>query len=373
MKLAIISHTPHYLKAGRIVGWGATVREVNHLTKLFDEIYHIAPLHNEPAPDSSLEYDSDKITFVPLKSYGGETLMQKFSIITTATQNLNTISPILEKVDWVQFRAPTAMGLYVLPYLSTKLRPKRWVKYAGNWKMEDPPYSYALQKWMLEKNYLNCKVTINGWWEGQHEHILSFPNPCLDDEEIEMAAEIGKKKNFSDKLRLCFAGTLTENKGSDIIIKALKAFSEKSSIEDMTFAGGGSLLKSHIADSEGSGVKMNFPGFMDRYKLSEVYERSHIIILPSKSEGFPKVIAEAAAYGCVPIVSDVSSISQYFGDKESFLLKDISVKGLQDTLHKAIENRVRLKEMSHSCMKAARQFTFSHYMSLLKEKILDAD
>jgi len=119
MKLAIISHTPHYLKAGRIVGWGATVREVNHLTKLFDEIYHIAPLHNEPAPDSSLEYDSDKITFVPLKSYGGETLMQKFSIITTATQNLNTISPILEKVDWVQFRAPTAMGLYVLPYLST--------------------------------------------------------------------------------------------------------------------------------------------------------------------------------------------------------------------------------------------------------------
>ncbi len=373
MILAIISHTPHYIKDGKIVGWGATVREVNHLTKLFDEIYHLAPLHDEPAPDSSLEYDSDKITFVPLKNYGGETLKQKLSVITTAAHNLNTISPVLEKVDWVQFRAPTAMGLYVLPYLSMKLKPKRWVKYAGNWKMDDPPYSYALQKWMLEKNYLNCKVTINGWWEGQPEHILSFPNPCLDDEEIERAAVIGKNKSFGGKLRLCFVGTLTENKGSDIIIKAISSLSDNSPIEDITFAGGGSLLEKHLADSKDSDVKMNFPGFMDRNKLSEVYERSHIILLPSKSEGFPKVIAEAAAYGCVPIVSDVSSISQFFGDKEAFLLKDISVRGLQDILNKAIENRVRLKEISLASMKASRQFTFSHYMSLLKGKILDSN
>ncbi|MBK6876946.1 MAG: hypothetical protein IPG99_11005 [Ignavibacteria bacterium] len=204
MKLAIISHTPHYLREGRIVGWGATVREINHLTKLFDDIYHIAPLHDEEAPDSSLEYSSERITLVPLKKYGGETLRDKLSIVTTAAYNLNTITPVLEKVDWVQFRAPTAMGLYVLPFLAVRRKPKRWVKYAGNWIMDNPPYSYALQKWMLEKNYLNCKVTINGWWEGQQEHILSFPNPCLDDEELKKGKLDSKVKGLHKTIEALF-------------------------------------------------------------------------------------------------------------------------------------------------------------------------
>ena len=88
MKLAIISHTPHYQKNGKISGWGSTIREVNHLIKLFDEIYHIAPLHSEESPDSSIEYQSDKIKFIALKPYGGESLGQKFSIISTAPYNL---------------------------------------------------------------------------------------------------------------------------------------------------------------------------------------------------------------------------------------------------------------------------------------------
>lgn len=372
MKLAIISHTPHYLRAGKIVGWGATVREVNHLTELFDEIYHIAPLHNEPAPDSSQEYETDRITFVPLKSYGGESLKEKLSIITTASHNLSTISPILEKVDWVQFRAPTTMGLYVLPYLAMRSKPKRWVKYAGNWRMENPPYSYALQKWMLEKNYLNCKVTINGWWEGQQEHILSFPNPCIDDDELKLASRIGKSKDFTKALKLCFVGTLTDNKGSSLIIDALRSFSDKNSIDEIVFAGGGSLIEDHKKKSADAGVKMRFPGFMDRQNLEEVYAKSHIIILPSKSEGFPKVIAEAAAYGCVPIVSDVSSISQFFNDDAAFLLKDISAKGIEEKLSEAVRDRSKLEAMSGHCMDAAKQFTFSNYMKLLKQKIIDA-
>jgi glycosyltransferase involved in cell wall biosynthesis len=371
MKLAIISHTPHYIREGKIVGWGATVREINHLTKLFDEIYHIAPLHDEQAPDSSLEYSSGSTTLVPLKKYGGENLREKLSVITTAAYNLNTITPVLEKVDWVQFRAPTAMGLYVLPFLAVRRNPKRWVKYAGNWIMENPPYSYALQKWMLEKNYLNCKVTINGWWEGQKEHILSFPNPCLDDEELKKASMIAKSKDFTKPLKLCFVGTLTENKGSSLIIDALRDFNDKQSIDEIVFAGGGTLIDEHKKSSAGTGVKMSFPGFMDRQGLEKVYSESHIIILPSKSEGFPKVIAEAAAYGCVPIVSDVSSISQFFGKKSAFLLNDISAAGINSKLSEAINDRTKLKHMSENCVDSAGQFTFSNYMKLLKEKILD--
>ncbi|MBK6876945.1 MAG: glycosyltransferase [Ignavibacteria bacterium] len=172
-------------------------------------------------------------------------------------------------------------------------------------------------------------------------------------------------------MKLCFVGTLTENKGSSLIIDALRDFNDKQSIDEIVFAGGGPLIEEHKKSSVDTGVKMSFPGFVGRQGLEKIYSDSHIIILPSKSEGFPKVIAEAAAYGCVPIVSDVSSVSQYFGEKSAFLLKDISAAGLKTKLSEAIKDREKLKHMSANCTDSAGQFTFSHYMKLLKIKILD--
>ncbi len=373
MRLAIISHTPHYFKDGKITGWGPTVREVNHLTEIFDEIYHIAPLHKDISPDSSVSYKSNKINFIPLKPYGGESLSEKYSIISTARYNLNKIRTILDKVDWVQFRAPTAMGLYVLPYLSLKSKPKKWVKYAGNWQMEDPPLSYRLQKWWLKKNFMRSKVTINGQWEGQEPHILNFQNPCMDEAELDRAKKIAMKKDFEKKLTICFAGTLTKNKGVDILLGALNKIKNKDEIREIIFAGEGNEKKRYEETAGDINMQISFRGLLDRKSLEKVYEESHLIILPSESEGFPKVIAEAAAFGCVPVVSDISSIGQYFNDTNGFLLKNISSDEISAAIGLAISDKKGLKKKSLNCIRIAELFTFENYNKNLKEKILLSD
>lgn len=373
MKLAIISHTPHYSKDGSIVGWGPTIREINFITSIFSEIYHLAPLHGEPAPGSSLPYSSSKVKFVALKPYGGKTFADKLKIVTTAFYNLGKIRSILQKVDWVQFRAPTAMGLYVLPYLSVHKKPKRWVKYAGNWKMERPPFSYAVQRWWLEKNLQKSYVTINGQWEGQKNHILNFINPCLDNDEIQRALEISKKKNFENKLVICFVGTLTKNKGIEIILKALKSVNRKNEIDHVIFAGDGEERSRYEKEASEISVKISFLGFVTREELEKVYEQSHIILLPSESEGFPKVIAEAAAYGCVPIVSNVSSISLYFNNVNGFLLDKVDASELSEKIDEALGNREKLRVKSGLCTEIAKQFTFENYVRNLKDKILKTD
>ncbi|MEZ4692123.1 MAG: glycosyltransferase [Ignavibacteria bacterium] len=86
---------------------------------------------------------------------------------------------------------------------------------------------------------------------------------------------------------------------------------------------------------------------------------------------FPKVIAEAAACGCVPIVSDVSSIGQYFNDSNGFLLKDITSDELAIIIYFALNDRAKLKNMSIECLKVAELFTFRKYMDDLKTKILE--
>ena len=373
MRLAIISHTPHYFREGKITGWGPTVREINHLTEIFDEIYHIAPLHKDKSPDSSVSYNSNKINFLPLKPYGGESLSEKYSIITTARYNLNKIRTILDKVDWVQFRAPTAMGLYVLPYLTLKSKPKKWVKYAGNWQMEDPPLSYRLQKWWLKKNFMRSKVTINGQWEGQEPHILNFQNPCMDEAELDRAKKIALEKDFEKKLTICFAGTLTKNKGVDILLGALNKIKSKDEIREVIFAGEGNEKKRYEETAGKINMQISFRGLLDRKSLEKVYEESHLIILPSESEGFPKVIAEAAAFGCVPVVSDISSIGQYFNDTNGFLLKNINSDEISAAISLAISDKEGLKKKSLNCLRIAELFTFENYNKNLKEKILLSD
>ena len=374
MKLAIISHTPHYNKDGVTVGWGSTVTEINRLTEIFDEIFHIAPLHSGEVPGSSLPYLGEKIKFIPLKTYGGEKISEKFSVISTAGHNLGQIGSVLkklEKTDWVQFRAPTSMGLYVLPYLRLKNKSNLWVKYAGNWKMENPPFSYSFQKWWLENNFQRSKVTINGYWEGQKDHIINFQNPCLDTDELQKANKIGENKNFDSRLNICFVGSLTKNKGIEILLEALGKINRKEEIEEVVLAGDGNERKKYEEIASGLNIKILFKGFINRDELKLIYGKSHLIILPSESEGFPKVIAEAAAYGCVPIVSDVSSISQYFDDSKGFLLKKINADELAIKIDEAISNRKILKEKSLSCMKVSEIFTYDHYLNSLREKIFN--
>ena len=52
----------------------------------------------------------------------------------------------------------------------------------------------------------------------------------------------------------------------------------------------------------------------DKKTIERHYASSHVLVLTSESEGFPKVISEAMAYGCVPIVTRVGAIPEALND-----------------------------------------------------------
>ena len=211
MKLAIISHTEHYIDSdGIIVGWGPTVREINQIATHFDKIYHIGCLHKGTPPSSSLEYIGENIEFVPLPPSGGDTFWAKLSVLRTMPTVIRAVSSVISKIDYFQLRLPTGMGNYLLPWLILK-KPKTmfWVKFAGNWAQKNPPVGYAFQRLFLNKNFLKCKVTINGRWPGQPSHVLSLENPCLTEEERKEGDLTLKKKNYVGKLNFIFVGRVS--------------------------------------------------------------------------------------------------------------------------------------------------------------------
>jgi glycosyltransferase involved in cell wall biosynthesis len=372
-QLTIISHTEHYKTAdGEVVGFGATVTEINHLLEVFDEIIHVAVLYDGIPPKSALPYTSKHINFVALPVIGGKSFFDKTNVVLQAPRILNTIHKALKKSTYFQFRAPTGMGVYVIPYLILFNAKKGWFKYAGNWKQEQAPLAYQFQYWLLKTQ--NRPVTINGLWPNQPKHCLSFENPCLTQTELQQGSLCRKLKVLPKRKSFCFVGRLDVSKGIHIFIESLKQLSEfhKTLIDTVHIIGEGSHGAMYQKDLESSGILSVYHGTLSRTALQHIYEKCHFIVLPSQSEGFPKVISEALNYGCIPIVSNVSAIGQYIRDGvQGILINDLSENGLRSKLEHCLSmSTSEYKNFISQPEAFYNQFTYSFYNNRIEKEIL---
>ena len=372
-KLVVISHTEHYLNAAQtIVGWGSTINEINFLADYWDEVVHVGCLYKSKADKSALPYTKNNIRFVAIPPYGGKTIFDKIRIIFKVPSIIITVIKSLKGATEVQLRLPTSMGVFLLPIFSFLLPRKFvfWVKYAGNWSQVNPPLSYKIQRWWLKNNLAKCKVTINGFWENQSNHCLSFENPCLTDEDILTGKQIVSNKNFSHKFTLCFIGRLDEAKGVDVILESLQKI-DLDTIEKIHFIGDSEKRSFYEKEAHFLGNKVVFHGFEKKKRVHQILAASHFLLLPSKSEGFPKVIAEAACYGTIPIVSNVGSISHYIDTSNGFIWDKNSTKSFDEIINFAVtENIPLLSEKSKQLSILAEKFTFNSYLNNLNQKIL---
>ena len=179
-------------------------------------------------------------------------------------------------------------------------------------------------------------------------------------------------KKFDNKLTFCYVGRLTKNKGFELLLDSIGKLKQTNWIEKLHCVGDGPLKNEYLSLSESLCVPICFHGLLDREELNKIYQDSHFIILPSQSEGFPKVLAEAASYGCVPIVSNLSSISQYINNNISgVLIDDLTQSNIKSVLSKLSNKRENLMSMAFSALKWVSLFTYSRYVFRIEKEIIN--
>jgi glycosyltransferase involved in cell wall biosynthesis len=371
-KLVVISHTPHRMgRDGQLRGWGPTVRELDKIANVWAEVVHIGVLLRGLPEASDLPYSTQNIRFRAIPPSGGAKWFEKISIIGTTYTILKTIHSEIKDASHVQVRVPMGFGLYLIPWFGLSFHRKYclWFKYANNWIAKSVPPGYRLQRWMLRHNWARCKVTINGHWAGQPRHCLSFENPCLTSTEIADGFVEISKKSFEKPFELVFIGRLDKEKGVPELARALQAAPD-SKISRVHIIGVGPL-KSSLEDIQRiKTFPILFHGWLPGGEIRSLLSSSNFLLLPSRSEGFPKVIAEAFCYGCIPVCSDVGSIPQYVDEGNGFLWKSKGLETFGDVLQMALDTRAdKLSELAKNGHTLASRFSYEAYLQSLQERV----
>jgi glycosyltransferase involved in cell wall biosynthesis len=309
MKFVVITHVDHIEDNRKFFAYGPYVREMNVWGNHVNEIVIVSPLAKTNLSPIDLAYTNDKVNLIQVKPFSLTSVKAIFSTLIVLPSILRQIFKAMQQADHIHLRCPGNMGL--LGALVQILFPKtpKTAKYAGNWDPKSKqPWSYRLQKWIISNPVLTKKmqVLVYGEWENSTRNVKPFFTASY--KEVDKIPT--QTRVLTAKIRFLFVGTLSSGKqpmyavrlveqllknGVDCVLDCYGEGIERSSIDKYLI--GNQLEKSVFLHGNQSAAT-----------VQKAYQESHFLVLPSKSEGWPKVVAEAMFWGCLPISTAVSCV-----------------------------------------------------------------
>lgn len=166
---------------------------------------------------------------------------------------------------------------------------------------------------------------------------------------------------IDNELRLIHVGTMNSNiyKGQDFIIKVLSKLRFELNLNiRLDLIGDGPSL--HYLKELSSNMNCEdivfFHGKLDRNSLNRLYDQSHILIFPSKSEGLPKVVIEAQARGIPCVGTNVGGIPELISQDLIFEIGDIDA--CVDIIKRLVFDELFYEEVSTSNFKNSYEYSF---------------
>jgi len=345
-------------------GFNSVVLELEIFKKIFKKITWIGSDYSLAKVDNALLAVPSDIPCIALPVIGGKSLWKKLTSIPKGLLYAYHMLKELPKADIIHVRGPNAVmfiAMLMAPFFKKK---KWWFKYANNWVDPKPPLFWGIQK-RLMRYYTFSVGTVNGRWDSEPNHILSFENPCLQTAEM----EVNNNTKQIAPYHFLYVGRLTNAKGVEQVLEILENSKIEKLVSQLTIIGDGPL-KQKIKEKATLHKKVHFLGSTEKKVVVETMKKADFLLLPTRSsEGFPKVIAEAWKEGCIPIVSDVSSIGQYVIDNETGFLWEGKLT-FHEFVYSKLSERTDYSMMNEHIQNVIPRFTYEHYEQQIRERIL---
>lgn len=372
MRFLIISSVLHKASEGLVGGYAPYVREMNLWLRHVEEVQVIAPIELGDFSAIDLAYEHPRLKFVPVPEFN---ITSPRNVIKTLMALSGILIVIFRGMRWaehIHLRCPSNMGLLgSLVQILFPWKPKT-TKYAGNWDWASrQPWSYRMQQRILRNLALtqNMQVLVYGEWSDRNRNIKPFFTASYREDEVVP----WQPKVFDDRIRLVFVGALSPGKRPMFCIEVARALLEQGIPITLDLYGEGVERASleRVIEEDGLNERIRLHGNVAAEIVKESLQQSHFLLFASKSEGWPKVVAESMFWGCVPITTAVSCVPYMLGDgrRGAVIAPDLDSACIAITRY--VNDPGFYNEHSRSGAEWSRQFTLEEFerkiVSLLRK------
>jgi glycosyltransferase involved in cell wall biosynthesis len=415
MKFAIITHASHKIKENNIFSYEPYVREMNLWSPHVTEIKIVAPMGEGEITSIETSYHHKNSYLIPIAAFDVLSVKSALKTLSLLPKTVYNIYKAMLWADHIHLRCPGNIGLLgCFVQILFPNKPKT-AKYAGNW---DPkamqPWSYRLQKWLLSNTFLtkNMQVLVYGEWPNQSKNIIPFftasysekeidnpepaspagrldsgshdknqnqqintsHTPTIDGKEQQIAAsptiigltdKLSKRapRNDGDLIKFIFIGALTKGKQPLLSVAVIQKLKEKGHQVRLNIYGEGPerfALEQYIKENDLQN-EVILHGNCDRETIKKAYETAHFLLFISQSEGWPKAVAEAMFWGCLPITGKVSCIPYMLDNGERGALVNPNTDEIVAVVEDYLQHPDKYGRQAMKAKDWSRQFTLEKF------------
>ena len=340
---------------------------MNLWEKYVQELTIFAPIQPLTPDRIDLPFNSEKIGLnkVPLfNTLGVINILRSFFLIPFI---LIKMVLAMHRANHIHIRCPNNFGL--IACIAQILFPAKvkTVKYANNWDVNSKqPISYKVQQWILRNTFLTRNVTVlaYGIWTDYTKNIKPFFTASYSlNDKVNFV-----KPSFGNIINLAFVGTLTENKRPILALEVLNELIRRGYNAKLEFCGDGKekdrlkeKAKSLFCESS-----VFFLGNVSGEKVRSVLMESHFLVFGSKSEGWPKAVAEAMWWGCIPVTTRVSCVPEMLDFGNRGVLCEPNSNQMANEIESLVGSIEDYNRLSLQASNWSRQYTIERFEEEIK-------
>lgn len=156
-----------------------------------------------------------------------------------------------------------------------------------------------------------------------------------------------REENQTDALRIGYAARLVkQQKRAELLVDFIAHLEEKNMDYLFQIAGEGECAESIVTYISQNGLqnRVQLLGRLPKSKMDDFWKAQDVFVNVSEYEGTSLSMLEAMAFGCVPVVTDVSGAREFIEEGENGYICDVGdIEGIAECVAELAENRDRLK------------------------------
>ena len=198
-----------------------------------------------------------------------------------------------------------------------------------------------------------------GCWSTHYSSIDLSDEAILENDQLEnkllSLKEVAEKKR---PLKICHAGTMeVRYKGQDVLLEAVSMLRTEGFPVELTLLGTGRLAEEYATKARQLGIEkqVKFPGMIPAgAAVRKQLDQGDMFVLPSKTEGLPRIMIEAMARALPCIASNIGGIPELLNSEDMVPPADANI--LAAKIRSVAYDQQRMEKAARRNLSVAKKY-----------------